>query len=199
MTGKRLWQTIRLCSMFSSVKRVNYLRRKHIFGEIGENVTIMDRKIPLYAKLIRIHNNVRVASNVVFATHDGTHLLLNKMEGSSCDYSETIGCIELMDNVFIGANCVIINDVRIGPNAIVGAGTVVTKDVPPNSVVGGVPAKYICSFDEWLARRKKEYPFELKPKNQEVSDVLVDYMWEKFAKEEDRCEIDSKKNIIPHM
>ena len=67
MTGKRLWQTLRLWSMKSSVKRVNYLRRKHIFGEIGENVTIMDRRIPLYARLIRIHNNVRLASNVTFA------------------------------------------------------------------------------------------------------------------------------------
>ena len=82
MTRKRLWQTIRLWSMMSSVKRVNYLRKKHIFGEIGENVTIMDRKIPLYAKLIRIHNNVRLASNVTFATHDITHFVLNKMPNS---------------------------------------------------------------------------------------------------------------------
>ena len=79
MKRKRLWQTIRLWSMISSVRRVNYLRKNHIFGEIGENVTIMDRKIPLYAKLIRIHNNVRLASNVTFATHDITHFLLNKM------------------------------------------------------------------------------------------------------------------------
>lgn len=58
MTRKRLWQTIRLWSMMSSTKRVNYLRKHEIFGEIGRNVLIMDRKVPLYAKLIRIHNNV---------------------------------------------------------------------------------------------------------------------------------------------
>ena len=82
MTRKRLWQTIRINLMMSSVKRVNYLRKNHIFGEIGENVTITDRKIPLYAKLIRIHNNVRIASNVTFATHDITHFVLNKMPNS---------------------------------------------------------------------------------------------------------------------
>ena len=82
MTKKRLWQTIRLWSMMSSVKRVNYLRKNHIFREMGENVTIMDRRIPLYAKLIRIHNNVRLASNVTFATHDITHFVLNKMPNS---------------------------------------------------------------------------------------------------------------------
>lgn len=77
MTKKRLWQTIRLWLMKSSVDRVAYLRKNHVFGKIGENVTIMDRKIPLYANLIRIHDNVRIASHVTFVTHDITHLMLN--------------------------------------------------------------------------------------------------------------------------
>ena len=184
MTIKRLWQTIRMWSMKSSVKRVDYLRKNHIFGEIGENVTIMDRKIPLYAKLIRIHNNVRIASNVTFATHDITHLVLNKMSNTHGKvYSETIGCIELMDNVFIGTNSTLVGGVRIGPNAIVAAGAVVTKDVPENSVVGGVPARYICSFDDWLKNRKELYPVEMKPTHQDVSDELVKYMWDKLERD----------------
>lgn len=86
--------------MRSSVNRVKYLRDKHIFGAIGENVTIMDRKVPLYANLIRIHNNVRIASNVTFATHDITHLMVNKMIKFNGGHTETVGCIEIMDNVF---------------------------------------------------------------------------------------------------
>lgn len=184
MKKRRLWQTIRLWSMKSSVKRVNYLRKNHVFAGIGENVTLMDRKIPLYAKLIRIHNNVRIASNVTFATHDITHYILNSLSDShENEYSETIGCIELMDNVFIGTNVTIVGGVRIGPKAIVAAGAVVTKDVPENSVVGGVPARYICSFDEWMERREKQYPHELAPKHQDVSNELVEYMWDKFNKD----------------
>ncbi len=180
MTKKRLWQTIRLWTMMSSKNRVEYLRKQNIFGHIGNDVTIMDRKVPLYAKLIRIHNNVCIASNVSFVTHDITHAMLNKRANNEKVNNEIIGCIEVMDNVFVGTNVTILNNVRIGPNAIVAAGAVVTKDVPPNSVVGGVPAKVICRLDEYMAKRKTAYPAELKPVRQEVSDALVEYLWKEF-------------------
>ncbi|MBR1792797.1 MAG: hypothetical protein IJ764_04075 [Bacteroidales bacterium] len=57
-----------------------------------------------------------------------------------------------MDNVFIGSGTRILYGVRIGSNVIVGSGSLVNKDVPDNSVVAGVPARRICSFDEYLAK-----------------------------------------------
>lgn len=147
---------------------------------MGENVTITDRRLPLYPQLIKIHNNVKLASNVTFATHDIIHSMLNRMPQKQPDYFETLGCIEIMDNVFIGANCTLIGGVRIGPNAIVAAGAVVTRDVPENSVVGGVPARVLCSLDEYLSKRENQYPKEMKPRNEEVSKELADYMWERF-------------------
>jgi acetyltransferase-like isoleucine patch superfamily enzyme len=51
--------------------------------------------------------------------------------------------IKIGENVWFGANCVILPGVEIGDNAIIGAGSVVTKDILPNSIVGGVPAKLI--------------------------------------------------------
>lgn len=179
MTRKRLWQTFRLWTMIKSPARVNYLRKNKIFGHIGENVTIMDRKVPLYANLIRIHDNVRIASNVTFVTHDVTHKMLNTMIGED-KYEETVGCIEIMDNVFIGTNVTLLNNVRIGSNVIVAAGAVVAKDVPDNSVVGGVPARVICSMDEYLKKRTEKYPKKLRPRRQEVSAELVDYLWTDF-------------------
>lgn len=57
-----------------------------------------------------------------------------------------MGTIEIFDHVMIGAGSKILPNVKIGPNVIVAAGSIVTKDVPPNSVVAGVPAKVIGSF-----------------------------------------------------
>lgn len=55
----------------------------------------------------------------------------------------TPGAVVIEDDVWLGANCVITPDVRIGRGAIIGAGAVVTRDVPPYAIMGGVPARQI--------------------------------------------------------
>ena len=56
--------------------------------------------------------------------------------------------IQLGKNVWIGSNSTILQGVTIGDNAIVAAGSVVTKDVLANTIVGGVPARYIRSIEQ---------------------------------------------------
>lgn len=70
-------------------------------------------------------------------------------------YPYKTGSIEIFDNCFIGARSIIMYDVKIGPNAIVAAGSVVTKDVPEGMVVGGNPAKVISTVENVARKRAK--------------------------------------------
>jgi hypothetical protein len=106
-------------------------------------------------------------------------------------FKEKIGCIEIMDNVFIGSNCIILYNTRIGPNALVGAGSVITKDVPPNTIVSGVPANVIGSFDEYYLKRLNERPNPdgMKPIiGRKVKKDLAQHVWKEFrcSREENR-------------
>ncbi len=155
MTFKRLWWTIRTALTRGGKRRADYARKQKIYGMVGENVTLQSRTIPIYSELIRIHNNVSVARNVDFCTHDIIHRVLNRMPDSEgFRFREQIGCIEIMDNVFIGSNSVILYGTRIGPNVIIASGSVVTKDCAPNSVYAGCPARKIGTFEDYVSRRR---------------------------------------------
>lgn len=138
MDWYRIKHTIRMYMILTATKRATYLKKHDIFYHMGNNCMTMFRKIPLYPKLISFGNNVWIASNVSFITHDAIHQMLNNRINKKC-FSEHIGCIELKDNVFIGANTTILSNVSIGPNVIVGAGSLVNKNLQ-NGVFAGVPA-----------------------------------------------------------
>lgn len=147
---------------------------------MGDRVMITSRKIPLYSKLISIGSDVWIASGVEFIPHDVTHFMLNGMK-DGYKYTEKIGCIEIGDNVFIGAGARILYDVGIGNNVIVAAGALVNKDVPDNCVVGGVSARVISSFDNYLSNRRA---FTLRhPANNAKQSISLECeveMWERF-------------------
>lgn len=92
---------------------------------------------------------MKIAANVTFITHDIFHILF------SGDVPYYIGCIEIGNNVVIGANVTILPDVRIGNNVVIGAGAVVAKNLEDGGVYAGIPAKRIGTFDELLEKRKK--------------------------------------------
>lgn len=85
---------------------------------------------------VTIGDGCQIGHNVVFAT------LNHELEPEKRKTTRP-DPIVLGKNVWIGSNATILQGVTIGDNAVVAAGAVVTKDVPPNTVVGGVPAKFI--------------------------------------------------------
>jgi acetyltransferase-like isoleucine patch superfamily enzyme len=111
---------------------------------IGDNVGKSGSTISAF-KLIEIGNNVMIGSGSLIMDNDAHNI---HPEMRSLPMTESaVSPVIIKNNVFIGARSIILKGVTIGEGAVVGAGSVVTKDVPPYSIVGGNPAKIISSFN----------------------------------------------------
>ena len=93
----------------------------------------------------------------------------------------------MCDNVFIGAGTRILGGVRIGNNVIVGAASLVNKDIPDNSVVAGVPAKVIGTFSDFVSKRQREEKYPVQPViGNYVPKELEDWLWQRFYQRRDQ-------------
>ncbi|WP_460936075.1 acyltransferase [Phycicoccus ginsengisoli] len=102
--------------------------------------------------LVTLGDNVYVTAGVQFVTHDGGTLILRK-EVPDLEWTAPI---VVGNDVYFGIRSIVLPGVRIGDRSIIAAGAVVTRDVPANSVVGGVPAKLLCTTDDYLARMREK-------------------------------------------
>lgn len=150
-TGRLLGLYRRICS--PGGKEWGGIVRCHLglraMGEgcyIQMNVTITD---PAY---VRLGNNVHLTGCTLFG-HDGAVSMLKQAYGLRLD---KVGSIDIRDNVFVGHQAIVMPGVTIGPDAIVAAGSVVTRDVPPGSIVGGVPARVIGRVADLVVRLKAQ-------------------------------------------
>ena len=140
--------------------------------------------------LITIGNHVQVTDCVSFHTHGGGNCI--RKEHSDFD---AFGKITIEDWVYIGAWSHIMPGVTIGEGALVAAGSVVSKSVPPKSVVAGNPARYICSTSEYY-ERNKTYDIGIKGKRfsaKERMDYLLSLPEENFIV---KSYLKSKENYI---
>jgi acetyltransferase-like isoleucine patch superfamily enzyme len=113
---------------------------------IGKNTGIGAYSCIEAIKEIRIGNDCQVARFCYFLDHDHYFKDLDKTFIEQTSYEndlKTADPIIIEDNCWIGTKVTILKGVRIGTGSIIGAGAVVTKDIPPHSVAAGVPAKVI--------------------------------------------------------
>ncbi len=181
---KHIWHQVRMYTIPGPMSRVKYLRKKGYFRSVGERVMINSFRIPLYSNLISIGNNVWIASDVTFITHDVIHYMLNGIE-PNVKHTEMLGPINIEDNVFIGNGVRIMYDTNIGHHSVIAAGSIITKDVEPNSVYAGVPAKKIGEFHDFFQKRNERETLLINSalknhKNGVVSKAEADFLWDLF-------------------
>ncbi len=124
-----------------------YLRRQGV--RIGENSVVIfpgyiDGRLPY---LLEIGSNVIVSRMVTILTHDAATAYAGDLI--------KVGRVRIFDHCFIGANATILCNVKIGPDSIVGAGSVVTRDIPAGEIWGGNPARFICKTQDYIARQQE--------------------------------------------
>jgi len=155
--------------------RLNNLYKRYVLGVTPEELDLEELKARgmkvgnesyifsafnfdhIYPHLISIGDYVKISTNVTILAHDASPCIVG------C--GTKVGKVSIGNNVFIGTGSTILCDTKIGNNVIIGAGTLVTKDLPDDGVYAGMPAKRICSIDEYRERyeilRKERPDFSL--------------------------------------
>lgn len=155
-------EAVRKCSEFHKIpasdQEGQQKAAEKLFGSIGKNVSIQpgfqcdfglnihagDNFLTNYNVVIldiapvNIGNDVMIGPNTLITTVGHPLSPLGRVKKMAISQPVTIG-----NNVWIGGNVTILPGVNIGDNAIIAAGAVVSKDIPMNSIAGGIPAKVI--------------------------------------------------------
>lgn len=166
--------------MFFYERRMNKLKNKKPFEyakkigvNLGENVKVnqfVDYGSEPY--LISIGDNTVLSLNITFTNHDGSLSVLRYLYNEQ--NIDLIKPIKIGKNCFIGINSTILYGVNIGDNVIVGACSLVTKDLESNAVYAGVPAKRICSIKEFYEKNKDSFTNTKQLEPEEKKQYLLD-------------------------
>lgn len=100
--------------------------------------------------LIELNDHCVVTGNSLILTHDYSisHMFIGSLKRDP--HMKRKGKVIIGENAFVGANCIILPGCNIGKNSVVGAGSVVTKDVPDNTIVAGNPARKVKTIEEYV-------------------------------------------------
>ena len=158
---------LKMYYMIIKKDKVAYARRLGV--KLGNNCQLLvDPSIAFGSEpwLITLGDHVYVTEGVRFVNHEGAVWVLRGLDKSMEEVAK-YAPIRVGNNVMIGMNSVIMPNVTIGNNVVIAAHSVVTKDVPDNTVVGGIPAKPISNLEKCLAGSKEGgYPIKsMKPKD----------------------------------
>ena len=149
--------------------------------EVGDDVHILHGACLMASEsAITIGNKVMLAPNVTIIGGDhNTSVVSRFMFDVKVKRPEDDQAVTIEDDVWVGTGVIILKGVRIGRGAIVAAGSVVTREVPPYTVVAGIPAKVISvrfDVDTIIAHEAQLYAADQRLSAQYLADVLGQYL-----------------------
>lgn len=150
-TGRFKKLYLRLCNP-SGYEFASFEKKWGNYHAIGEDCAIWPYTNVTNPEYTRLGNNVMLTNCTVLG-HDGSIAVLNKAYNKKLD---RVGKVDFRDNVFVGHGAIILPNVTIGPNAIVAAGAVVSKNVPEGTIVAGIPARVIGRVDDLVDKLERE-------------------------------------------
>ena len=118
---------------------------------IGHNCRILDDARNVFGSepyLVTLGDHVSITGGVNFITHEGGVWILREQDPDADVFTPIV----VGNNVFIGARAMILPGVKIGNNVIVAGASVVSRDVPDDCIVGGIPAKVIGTTNDFIAK-----------------------------------------------
>lgn len=144
---KTLWAKIEIAG-YTDETIADLFRKQG--ARIGKNCRLQIRRLASEPYLVTLGNHVAITGGALLHTHDGGAWILKE----KWPEFDTFGTITIDDNCVIGTNAQILPNVHIGRNTIIGAGSVVISDIPPNSIAMGVPARVIGSVTKYEEKHK---------------------------------------------
>ena len=152
---KRLFNKLAQHYYRSSVERYcNYLRNKGIRIGCGTILRPKTTHIDLTRpSLVSIGENCSLNENFTLLTHDWVTGVFIR---ANMDFLPSSGRVTIGNNVRFGQHCMVLKGVTIGDNCFIGAGSIVTKDIPSNSIAVGIPCKVICTLEEFHKKRQSK-------------------------------------------
>lgn len=108
--------------------------------------------------LISIGDDTTISFDCAFVTHDAATRVIRHLPDGNPE-TGYFGPIVIGKNCFIGCRSTILANVHIGDNTIIGAGSLVNRDIPDNVVAAGVPCKVICTLDEYRAKHENDFMY----------------------------------------
>lgn len=141
--------------------------------QVGERVNFIST--PNFGSepyLIKIGDDTTISFDVAFVTHDAaTRVIRNLRDGNP----ETViyGNIVIGRNCFIGCRTTLLAGVKIGDNTIIGACSLVNRDIPSNVIAAGNPCRVICSLEEYREKHEKDFLYMVSLPYKEKKEYLL--------------------------